>query len=150
MVIAHHPWAWWTFFAGAISDAFDGYLARVLKVQSQIGQYLDPLADKLYVTGVTVAWAVEGRFPAWLLAMVLGRDAMILAGSALIYRKTKRRDFQPSIWGKLSTILQLCALGACFLLSDAALNRWLWACAVATLVSGLDYARIGWAMWKRS
>jgi cardiolipin synthase (CMP-forming) len=150
MVIAHHPWAWWTFFAGAVSDAFDGYLARVLKVQSQIGQSLDPLADKLYVTGVTVAWAVEGRFPAWLLAIVLGRDAMILAGSALIYRKTGRRDFQPSVWGKLSTILQLCALGACFLLSDAALNRWLWACALATLVSGADYARIGWAMWKRS
>lgn len=149
MILTHHPWGWWTFFAAAISDALDGYLARLLGVQSELGLYLDPLADKLYVTAVTIAWAAEGRFPLWVLALVLSRDAFILGGSAVIYRKTGRRDFQPSLWGKLSTIFQLCALGACFLLSDAALQRWLWACTAATLFSGFDYARIGWAMWKR-
>lgn len=148
MILAGHPWAWWTFFGGAVSDALDGWLARRFNAQSAIGLYLDPLADKIFVLGATLAWTCNGRFPAWLFAMVIGRDAMILLGSALIHRKTKRRDFAPSVYGKISTTLQLCALGGCFLLSDAALERWLWACAAGTLVSGADYLRTGWRMWN--
>lgn len=148
MILVHHPWGWWVFFGGAISDALDGWLARLLKVQSRLGLYLDPLGDKVFVMATTIAWTLEGRFPDWLLGLVLGRDAAILVGSGLIYWKTRRKDFAPSLWGKISTILQLCCVGGCFLLEDWGLRNWVYACAAGTVISGFDYARKGLAMWE--
>ncbi len=148
MIIMGHPWGWWVFFAGAVSDALDGWLARALRVQSQVGLYLDPLADKVFVTAVTLAWAIAGRIPYWLLGLILGRDCLILGGSAVIYAVRKRKDFAPTFWGKVSTILQLMALGACFLLDEGARRVFLGLTAVGTILSLVDYARVGWAKWK--
>lgn len=148
MIVTTHAWAWWTFFWGAWSDALDGLLARSLRVSSPLGTYLDPLADKAFVMAATVAWAIQGRLPLWLLLLILGRDAMILAGSVAIFAKTHRRDFAPTPWGKLSTILQLFALAGCFLW-DEPLRAFLFVLsAAATLVSAWDYIRKGWQMWN--
>lgn len=148
LIVNGHPWAWWVFFFGAISDAADGWLARRLHLESSVGVYLDPLADKVFVTAATVAWAMAGRLPLWLLALILGRDFMILAGSGLLYWAKGRTDFAPTRWGKISTIFQMAALGACFWFRDEWLNVFLGLTALGTAVSLVDYARLGVRKWQ--
>lgn len=146
MILTRQPYTFPIFLAGALSDALDGMLARWLKVSSALGTYLDPLADKVFVSVVTYALWWDGRLPLWLFALFVGRDLLILVGSAYIYRRSGRRDFQPSVWGKVSTILQLCSAGACLVLSAVLQDCFFWASAAATLWSGADYGRTGWRM----
>lgn len=148
MIYAHHPWVWWIFFWISWTDAADGWLARRLGVASRLGAYLDPLGDKVWVLSATVAQFIVGKIPLWLLVLILGRDAMILAGSALVHRQTGIRDFPPTPLGKLSTVVQLSMLAGCFTLDPLPL-AWLWgAAAVTTCLSGADYVRTGLRMIK--
>jgi cardiolipin synthase len=143
MILTTHPWAWTVFFWISWTDALDGWLARRMNVASRLGTYLDPLGDKVWVITATLAWWRMGRIPNWLMYAIVVRDVAILLGSAYVNRRTGQRDFLPSFWGKLSTIIQLTMLAGCFTLPDGQL-RWLWyAAALGTLVSGLDYVRTG-------
>lgn len=146
MILSQQEAAFAVFLAGALSDALDGMLARWLGVTSELGTYLDPLADKTFVTVVTATLWYSGAMPAWLCVLIGLRDLMILGGSAFIHARTGRRDFQPSPWGKLSTILQLCAAGAAMLLSGPLQFGFFLGSAAGTLLSGADYARTGWRM----
>jgi cardiolipin synthase len=96
----------WCFIAG-ISDGVDGFLARRLHAQSRFGAYLDPLADKLLLSGVYLALGLDRAIPWWLVAVVFGRDALMLAFLAIVVLFTRHRDFPPSIWGKISTAIQI-------------------------------------------
>jgi cardiolipin synthase len=95
------------FALAAVTDALDGYTARLFQVTSRTGAYLDPIADKILLSGSFITLAVSGLIPTWVAVLVLGRDVLILlfaAGALLL--TTNRRDFPPSIWGKLSTVVQ--------------------------------------------
>lgn len=93
--------------AAALSDFFDGWLARRIGVESRLGAYLDPVADKLLLATVYFCEGLAGYLPAWLVALVFGRDLMILAfaGWALVF--TRLRRFPPTVWGKISTAAQI-------------------------------------------
>lgn len=135
------------FFAG-FTDALDGFLARQFKASSRLGAYLDPLADKILLSGAFLTLALDGALNPWLAALVLGRDAMILllAGGALLF--TTLRNFPPSIWGKASTAAQILFM-LIFLLylcgwADARLAGLMkWIMVAITAWSGLDYALRG-------
>ena len=71
-----------------ITDMLDGYIARRNNEISDLGKILDPLADKVYVGGLVVLMLIEGMLPVWFVAVVLGRDLLILLGGILIERKT--------------------------------------------------------------
>lgn len=143
MILGRHEWAWTVFFWVSWTDALDGWLARRMGVASRLGALLDPLGDKVWVIVATLAWWRMGRIPDWLMGMIVLRDAMILLGSAYVNRVTGLRDFAPSQWGKLSTLVQLTMLAGCFTLGDGWL-RWFWfAAGAATLWSGADYIRTG-------
>jgi len=90
-----------------ITDAFDGVLARRLKASSKIGAYLDPIADKVLLSGIFLTLALDGAIEKWLAILVFGRDALILllAGGAFVM--TTVRTFPPSFWGKASTTAQI-------------------------------------------
>ncbi|WP_051669501.1 CDP-alcohol phosphatidyltransferase family protein [Bryobacter aggregatus] len=148
MILNRHEWAWTLFFWISWTDALDGWLARKMGVASRLGAYLDPLGDKVWVIVATLAWWKMGRIPNWLMAMVLTRDFMILLGSAYVHRRTGQKDFSPSQWGKLSTIIQLTMLAGCFTLGDAWLSVLLYAAAVGTVISGVDYALTGRRMLR--
>ncbi len=94
--------------AGA-TDALDGWLARRLQAQSRLGAYLDPISDKILLVTVYLTLGVIHAAPRWLVGLILTRDLLILAmaGAALTF--TTLRDFPPSIWGKISTHLQIYA-----------------------------------------
>ena len=94
-------------FVAGCTDALDGHLARHFRWTSRIGAYLDPVADKLLLITTFVALGVQGAVPAWLVWLILGRDALILTMVAIALLFTSVRSFPPSVWGKLSTIVQV-------------------------------------------
>ncbi|HYP07574.1 MAG TPA: CDP-alcohol phosphatidyltransferase family protein [Bryobacteraceae bacterium] len=134
---------WLSLFAG-FTDAADGYLARLMGESSRLGAYLDPIADKLLLTALYICFGAAGLAPLWLVYLVVGRDAMILSLVAAGYLWKGIRDFPPSIWGKLSTLLQIAtALGVISLCSfgvaPGVVQVLLYATAAATFWSGLHY-----------
>jgi cardiolipin synthase (CMP-forming) len=135
------------FAAAAATDGLDGYLARRLGSSSRVGAMLDPIADKLLLSGLFLTLAYLRKVPIWFVVLVFGRDLAILAcaGYALLFMDI--RSFPPSVWGKLSTFLQV--LVATALLTRAAVNvatldgllaALVWCSAAATLWSGAHYA----------
>jgi len=136
------------FAIAALTDGVDGYLARRFNWISDTGIWLDPVADKLLLSGVFLALAWIGQVPWWFVALVFGRDLFILAGAGAVLLVTGPRKLPPSRWGKLSTFLQVLA-AVSFLARGAAPDgvfqalpaALVWPTAAATLWSGLHY---GW------
>jgi cardiolipin synthase len=135
------------FVVAGLTDALDGMLARVLKQRSMLGEYLDPVADKLLLSTLFLVLTHMGLIPARVTVLVFGRDVGILVVAAILYAAAGRREFSPSLFGKANTLVQVGAVAAVLLhqlnaaqwvsnLSSAALN----ATMVLTVVSGLHYA----------
>lgn len=89
------------------TDAADGYMARLLNAVSRSGAWLDPIADKFLLTGLYLSFGYGGLAPWPLVWLVVGRDALILAMAAAGIVFTSIRDFPPTFWGKLSTVIQI-------------------------------------------
>lgn len=104
-----------------VTDALDGFLARGFGWVTKMGAYLDPVADKLLLVTSYLALGSRGIVPEWLVWLVLGRDAVILAmvGAAFVF--TTVRSFPPSIWGKISTLFQV-STAAVLILDQAFLS----------------------------
>ena len=95
------------FALAAFTDFLDGLVARLVRATTAVGQYLDPIADKVLLSGVFVALAVQGSVPVWYVSLVLGRDFAILAASAIAMKVSSYSDYTPTVWGKISTLLQV-------------------------------------------
>ncbi len=78
--LGHYDLVLGGFFAAAITDFFDGYLARKWKQITAVGSFMDPLADKVLVNGLAVPLAIQGMLPGSLVALICGRDLAIIAG----------------------------------------------------------------------
>ncbi len=97
--------AW--FIAAAFTDIIDGYLARRFGWMTQVGAWLDPLADKAMLVTIYAFLWVAGAIPTWLAGLIFGRDLLILLMAGVAMAFTKIRDFPPSRWGKLCTFSQI-------------------------------------------
>src|SRR5271168_1971059 len=93
--------------AAGVSDALDGLLARGLNQKTPLGAYLDPIADKLLLSSSYFVLALKGKIAWWLTILVLGRDVILLTASAAILVTVGYRPFPPSIWGKITTTLEI-------------------------------------------
>jgi cardiolipin synthase len=137
------------FVVAGLTDALDGLLARWLKQRTVLGQYLDPVADKLLLSTLFLVLLHEGLMPVRVTVLVFGRDVGILLVSAILYAAAGRREFKPSIFGKANTLAQVLAV-AVVLLHQLTHAPWvvalrafaLWATMILTVVSGLHYAWI--------
>ena len=137
------------FALAGLTDALDGLLARVLKQKTVLGQYLDPVADKLLLSTLFLVLLHEGLMPVRVTVLVFGRDVCILLVSAILYAAAGRRDFKPSVFGKANTLAQVLAV-AVVILHQLTQAMWvlilqtfaLWATMILTVVSGLHYAWI--------
>ncbi len=89
------------------SDALDGFLAKRFGWQSWIGGMLDPIADKLLLMAAFVWLALAGDLPAWLAAVVVGRDVAIVAGAIAYHNLVGRFDAAPSALSKITTVIQI-------------------------------------------
>ena len=102
-----HTLALACFGAAAVTDGIDGALARRFGWTTTVGAYLDPVADKALLSGVYLALAPAGTLPWWFVGLVFGRDILILLGPRWLFFSPSMRKFPPSVWGKLSTFLQI-------------------------------------------
>jgi len=139
-------------FAG-LTDGLDGLLARLLHQRTVLGQYLDPVADKLLLSTLFLVLNHQGLISRRVTVLVFGRDLGILVVAAILYASMGIRDFRPSIYGKANTLVQIIAL-ITVLLSQfygarpvlAVRTFSLDATVVLTVVSGFQYA---WRVTRR-
>jgi len=103
--------ALWLFVAAGITDSLDGAIARLTHTKTTLGAYLDPAADKLLLVSAFIALGFMHEVPRWLVVVVLSRDVMIVLGYFLLFVLTqKAMEVQPTVSGKASTFLQICAV----------------------------------------
>jgi cardiolipin synthase (CMP-forming) len=110
LVEGHYRSALILFILAGFSDGLDGFLARGLGQQTVLGQYLDPIADKLLLSTVFLVLSILHRIPWKFTIVVFSRDVSILAASAVLYAIAGLRDFRPSIFGKANTFAQVAAV----------------------------------------
>jgi cardiolipin synthase (CMP-forming) len=105
-------WALGLFVLAGISDGLDGLLARTLHQQTLLGQYLDPIADKLLMSTMFLVLSIEQRalVPWKYTIIVFSRDISILLISGVLFMIAGLRDFRPSIFGKANTFAQISAV----------------------------------------
>jgi cardiolipin synthase len=108
VVYGHLGWALVIFLVAGLTDLFDGLLARTLSRRTSLGAWLDPVADKLLLvtTFAVLTWPGLGlvnRLPVWLTILIISRDVLIVLTVAVINLAVGRREFRPSILGKIAT-----------------------------------------------
>jgi cardiolipin synthase (CMP-forming) len=123
LVEGHYSVALILFVLAGMSDGLDGLLARTLKQQTVLGQYLDPIADKLLLSTMFLVLSILHKIPWKFTVLVFSRDLTILLVSALLYAIAGLRDFRPSIFGKANTFAQVAAV-LFVLLMEINKSRW--------------------------
>jgi len=134
------------FVLAGLSDGLDGFLARHLHQQTLLGQYLDPIADKLLLSTMFMVLAILHKIAWKYTVLVFSRDISILFASAVLYAIAGLRDFRPSIFGKANTFAQVAAIFF-VMLFQIKHDRWVWitqntflhATVAFTVVSALHY-----------
>src|SRR5665213_2631771 len=104
---ARYRLAFALFVVAGFSDGLDGLLARALKQKTRLGQYLDPIADKLLLSTLFLVLTHMALVPRYATVLVFSRDLGILVISTLLYVTNTLRDFRPSLLGKLNTLAQV-------------------------------------------
>jgi len=146
LVDGRYFWALVLFVVAGFSDGLDGLLARKLHQQTLLGQYLDPIADKLLLSTMFPVLSILHRIPWKFTVLVFSRDISILAASAVLFAISGLRDFRPSIFGKANTFSQIAAVFFVMLYAIRS-TRWIWitrtvflrATFAFTIISALHY-----------
>lgn len=131
------------FAIAAVTDFFDGLLARRWAQTSNLGSFLDTTADKLLVTGALVALVAVGRASAWIAFLIIGREILIMGLRGAI--AADGTVMRPSIWGKLKAAVQFAAITLAIVRTSSQLgplypDQWaMLAAAVFTIGSAVDY-----------
>ena len=129
----------------AMSDGLDGYLAKRFGWRTSLGAYLDPLADKVMLVSAFITLGWMQLVPAWLVAIIVLRDAVILIGAGSYHLLTRRLEMNPSTISKLNTVVQIVLVLAVIIDQlvnlPAELVQFLMGLTLlTTLTSGLKYA----------
>jgi cardiolipin synthase len=150
---SHWVFAFILLWIAGISDGLDGLLARWLKQKTVLGEYLDPIADKLLLSTLFIVLTHVGLVPRFVTVLVFSRDLGILLIATLLFVTNTLRNFRPSFLGKANTsvqILGVLTVMTCQVLPNAGLTELkqilLWAIAVLAPVSAAEYA---WLVFRR-
>ncbi len=95
------------FLAAGISDAVDGFLAKRFHMTSELGAYLDPLADKALIVSIYIALGIAGELPIFLVILVVSRDIMIISAFLLSWLVGKPMPIKPLWVSKVNTVAQI-------------------------------------------
>ncbi len=95
------------FLAAGLSDAIDGFLAKRFHMASELGAYLDPLADKALIVSIYVSLGLAGRLPISLIILVVSRDIMIISAVILAWLVDRPMKVRPLIVSKVNTVMQI-------------------------------------------
>jgi cardiolipin synthase (CMP-forming) len=140
--------AFYAFLAAGVSDAVDGYLAKRFNWTSELGAYLDPLADKILILSIYIALAVSAHIPLWLVIAVVSRDILILLAVLLSWLVDRPFVIKPLAISKVNTAAQL--ILATTVLGDNAFGLGLgmtrevlvWIAGISTVLSFTAYLRL--------
>lgn len=99
--------AFWLFVAAGATDAIDGFIAKRFNSRTELGAYLDPLADKALLVSTYVTLGITGLLPGWLVTLVVFRDVLIIGGALLIHTLRQTLTMQPLLISKLNTAAQI-------------------------------------------
>jgi CDP-diacylglycerol--glycerol-3-phosphate 3-phosphatidyltransferase len=138
-------WKWVPFaifLVASVTDAVDGYLARVRSEQTALGSFLDPFADKLLLVSALLAGQFSSSFPhkvaPWVLIVIVSREILIVSGLVIFYFSRQEIKIEPSMIGKCTTVIQMITAGA--LLARFEWVEWAaYLAALLTVISGLGY-----------
>lgn len=146
-------WALLIFVVAGATDAVDGRLARHLNQSTRLGQYLDPIADKLMLSTLFLTTTHIGLVPFYVTVLVFARDLGILLISTLLYATKTMRNFRPSGVGKLNTVVQIFTMLLVLLTSVhttpglSLLRHWL--LVVIAWLAPLSAAQYAWVVTRR-
>ena len=137
------------FIVAGVSDGIDGYLARRFDMKSALGAYLDPIADKLLMTGSYLFLSIPSfpaavKIPVWLAVIVISRDILLMTVGLLMILASGVRQFPPTWLGKVTTVTHIVTI-----LLVLCTNLWRWplpivwiafgGAATTTVLSGFQY-----------
>ena len=146
-----HTEAFAVFGIAALTDALDGFFARVFRQKTALGAYLDPIADKLLLVSSFVAFALLNLIPRWLTILVVSRDVIISMGILLLRLNSFQIEMRPSMLSKCTTVFQILTIGMALLFhilgkSSIAILAVCWITGTLTIVSGAHYISMGLRM----
>ncbi len=141
-----YGWALALFITAGVTDGLDGLLARLLQQKTVLGQYLDPIADKLLLSTMFLVLASRHRIPPSVTVLVFSRDIIILIVCTLLYAVGAMRVFQPSLFGKANTVVQVVTVPL-VMLHEISSAGWvteakrigIYSTIILTVVSGIHY-----------
>ena len=141
-------WAIVTFAVAGITDAVDGLIARITHQRTELGAYLDPIADKLLLSAGFVTLAIVEILPSWLTVIVVMRDVIILSGILVMVLINHRPNIRPSLLSKVTTAFQistilLVLLAGRYSIPDALSTLAIYGTSLFTVLSGAHYIYVG-------
>jgi len=149
MSYGYYRIALFVYVAACLTDALDGLIARLTNTKTELGAFLDPMADKLLIVTSFVTLALLGNIPAWLVIIVISRDVILLLGGSVIHFTGRRLIIQPSVLGKITTFCQLLVVTATLVLiaygvkATTLFQGAYWLTAGVTIASGVQYIHRG-------
>jgi cardiolipin synthase len=141
-------WALIVFAIAGITDGIDGLIARITRQRTELGAYLDPIADKLLLSAGFVTLAIIELVPSWLAVIVITRDVIILLGILVMTLNNYSPKIQPSLISKVTTFLQISTILLVLMVEYGSIFRNLFNIAIYgttlfTILSGAHYIYIG-------
>ena len=153
IMIDHWRMALFVFCLAGLSDAVDGFLAKKFGMQSRLGRYLDPIADKVLLVSIFLVLGSQGHLPLWLVILVVSRDILIGGGLLLLYLFDQPYEPKPFFSSKINTGVQIILAASVIAVfafpleeSSSYVQILVVAAASTTVASGTEYL-IDW--WRR-
>ena len=149
-------WGFWVFAFAGISDAADGFIAKRFSMETELGKYLDPLADKALLVSVFVTLGLAGFIPSWLVILVVFRDVVIVFGAMVFETLTgslTMHPMKPQMVSKVNTTFQILYAGSIMagtgygLDLGAALYILMICTALTTVASGISIVAAALSRW---
>ena len=123
------------FFLSGMTDTIDGTLARRYGWTSKMGAFIDPIADKTLLISVFLVLGWRDFIPVWVVWVVIGRDILILLAAGVLRLTGRLTEFPPSVFGKISTLVQLLTAGSILLRWPADPSPFFYATALLAFLS---------------
>lgn len=139
------------FLAAGVSDAVDGFLAKRFGMTSELGAYLDPLADKVLIVSIYISLGVTDAIPRWLVILVVSRDLLIVGGVMLSWILGNPIEVKPLMISKLNTVAQIVLAGLVLAALGFAFEARMAIIFVTALVAAFTLLSIGFYLreWVR-
>jgi cardiolipin synthase len=150
-------YALYLFILQGVTDLLDGFIARVMSKKTDLGAYLDPIADKTMLVGAFVMLSIKDIVPLWLPALIVLKDLVVAIGFFILYKVVGSIKPVPSIYGKLTTTCQIATvlfvlITEIFSWSNVRMyyNAFFFVTAFITVLAGCHYVYYGMRMLRES